>query len=312
MPETPIPTEVALLNCESYQRSEIALRIDEICGSLVDGSSLCSSVVLLKPNLISYRAPALACTHPEFIAAVARWFLDQGATVKIGDSPAFGNAQKACERHGIREAVSGMDVELVEFVEAVDTVLPCGVKVKIARQALECDLFVGLPRVKAHNQMLVTLAVKNLFGIIKGTAKARLHMKKGYDHYHFSRLILSLTTILPRQLHLIDGIEAMHLSGPMDGEMLALHLIGGSHSAVALDTAILQSLEIDLDRSPLWQVAAADNDPDSDPTKLDYLFLQPSSFGSSGFIVPDSLHPVRFHPFRRLTGMVKKALLSLF
>ena len=40
--------------------------------------------------------------------------------------------------------------------------------VTVAREAMECDIFVGLPKIKAHNQMYMTLAVKNIFGIVKG------------------------------------------------------------------------------------------------------------------------------------------------
>jgi uncharacterized protein (DUF362 family) len=302
---------VVLQRCSAYDRAEISERIDKIGSQLGVAGTLHGKIVLLKPNLISSKGPPLACTHREFIAGVASWFLGQGARVLLGDSPALGSAAKVCEKQGIAEALQGMNVKFVDFVTPVEKKLAGGVKVAIAREALECDLFVGLPKVKAHNQMYVTLATKNIFGIIKGVNKGLLHMVHGSSHNRFADIILDLVSLLPEQLHLVDGIEVMHRSGPLDGNPLTLNCVAAGNCPVALDTALIELLELDLKKSPLWRVASTRGVPGSDGRNLHYPQLYPRDFHGSGFVAPVNLNAVRFNPFRFLSGMLKKVLLKI-
>lgn len=304
--------QVVLQRCETYDRTVISALIDKIVAPLDVPKSLYGDVILLKPNLISSLGPPLACTHCEFIAGVASWFLDQGAKVLLGDSPAFGSATKVCEKQGIVDALRGMDVKIVDFVTPVIRQLATGVNVTIAQEALECDLFVGLPKVKAHNQMYVTLAVKNIFGIVKGVNKGMLHMVQGESHNRFAEIVLDLVSLLPRQLHLVDGIEAMHISGPIGGSPLPLGCIAAGRCPVALDSALLALLELDQKKSPLWQVALARKRyVGCDAVNILYPQLSPEEFYGSGFVAPDHLKSIRFNPVGFLSGMLKRALLKI-
>lgn len=302
--------QVVLQRCADYRQSAIMAAIDTAM-ALLSTDNFHGKVVLLKPNLIGSSGPGLACTHGQFIAAAAAWFLDHGARVLLGDSPAFGSAEKVCGKHGISAALQGMNVELSEFATPVRKRLAGGVTVAVAREALDCDLLVGLPKVKAHNQMYVTLAVKNIFGIVKGMNKAMLHMIHGDDHRHFAGIILDLLNILPPQLHLADGIAAMHVSGPLDGSPLPLYCIAAAKSPVAMDTALLDALELDCRRSPLWLEAAARKLVGSEGGTIDYPALLPQHFYGSGFVAPATLNPVRFNILRFCRGMMKRAMLRL-
>jgi len=303
--------QVVLQNCDTYDRYAIASLVDVMLGHLEATSSLYGKVVLLKPNLISGNGPQCACTHSGFIAGVAGWFLDQGARVLVGDSPAFGQAENVCCSRGITEALKGMELTLVNFVTPVRRTLAGGVTVAIAQEALECDLFVGLPKIKAHNQMFVTMAVKNIFGIVKGNNKAMLHMVHGNSHDRFAEILLDLVALLPSQLHLADGIEVMHKSGPLDGEPLALGCLAAAHCPVALDTALLNLLQLDSKKSPLWRVAAKRRLAGSTLQGLDYPLLGPTDFHGSGFSAPDALCGIRFNPLRFLRGLVKRVHLKV-
>ncbi len=303
--------QVILQRCTSYDSLAIAACIDKIGEHLVLSGSLHGKVVLLKPNLISSRGPALACTDGRFIAGVAGWFLDQGARVIVGDSPAFGSAQTVCRTFGIAEALSDRHVKVINFTTPVQRRLAGGVTVSIAHEALECDLFVGLPKIKAHNQMLVTMAVKNIFGIVKGVNKAMLHMVHGDSHAEFSEIILDLLALLPDQLHLVDGIEVMHGSGPLDGRPLMLGCMAAARCPVALDTALLDLLELDQASSPLWQAAAKRGMDGSNAAKLDYPLLVPRDFYGSGFLSPHKLQGIRFNPWRFVRGLVKRVFMKI-
>lgn len=302
---------VFLTPCNSYNATDISEIVDRI--SLETGffSTLQGATVLLKPNLISGRGIGLSCSHPEFVAGVALWFKEQGANVKVGDSPAFGTARSVCQSRKIDKILNNFGIEIIEFSTPIEKKLPCGRTVNVAAEALECDYFIGLPRVKAHNQMYVTLAVKNVFGIVKGINKAMLHMTCDNDHTQFSNIILGLLDILPPQLHFIDGIEVMSESGPLDGVPLSINCIGASESPIALDTAFLDLLELDPNRSPLYVAAKKMGLPGSDINMISYPFFTPSDFYGSNFIAPDGLNPIRFNPFRFTSGILKRIGLKL-
>ena len=303
--------QVMLQKSVVYDRSVIAGLVDTVACNLGLSGSLCGKIVLLKPNLISSSGSSLACTHGDFIAGVAGWFLDQGARVLIGDSPAFGRGEKVCHTFKITEALKGMDVKIVNFDTPVRKRLRGGVTVTVAREALECDLFVGLPKIKAHNQMFMTMAVKNMFGIVKGVNKAMLHMVHGDTHEHFAGIILDLIELLPFQVHFADGIVAMHRSGPLDGIPLALHCVAAASCPVALDSALLELLELNKKHSPLWRVASTRGLTGSDYHKLNYPLLSPIDFKGSGFVSPDTLNSIRFNPFRFMRGLLKRVILRV-
>jgi len=309
MGETPL--QVVLQRCSKYEKANICGLVDEAVKSLNRSYNFNGITVLLKPNLISGSGPDFSCTHKEFIAGVAAWFIDQGARVRIGDSPAIGSGTSVCESRGIIKALAAMDVKQVDFNDSVKTRLAGGVTVRVARAALECDFFVNLAKVKAHKQMYVTLAVKNLFGIVKGINKAILHMSHGGTHKQFSEIILDLVDLLPPSLHFADGIVAMHRSGPLDGEPFRLDCMGVSACPVALDTALIEVLGLDRTISPLWRVASERKLEGSYFDSLLFPKLSPLDFSGTNFDAPEILNGIRFNPFGFLGGMVKRGLQSI-
>lgn len=302
-------TLVALEGCESYSFESVSDVIERITDAAQFNDKYHGKTVLLKPNLISSTASALACTHPNIIAAVASWFKNRGARVIVGDSPAFGSATKVCKKLGIDDVLKTIDIPVVDFDTFEKRVLPGGVVLPIARQVLECDLFVGLPKIKAHNQMYVTLSLKNNFGIVTGTNKARLHMVHGSSHKQFAEILFELLTVLPPHLHIADGVDVMHRSGPLDGECLKLNCIAASSSPVALDTAVIEALDLEADRSPLWQVAHSRGDSEAKLEHLEFPLKNPADFQGSGFVAPEELNGIRFNPFRFLKGLARRGLM---
>ncbi len=305
------PSQVLLRRSTAYEHQPLAGFVEESLRLVLGSSLLHGRTVLLKPNLISAGGPDHAVTDPRFIAVAATVLRDCGARVRLGDSPAFGSASRVCARRGIDRALSGLGVEIVDFDHAEPCTLSSGLQLPVAREALHCDLLVGLPKVKAHNQMYVTLAVKNLFGIVKGVRKAMLHMSHGASQQGFAEILCELPALLPRQLHLADGIVAMHRSGPLDGEPLPLYCMAAAALPVALDTALLAVLELDPRRSPLWQAAVRGALPGADPRHLVFPGESPGVFHGHGFVAPAELNPVRFSLLRLVRGMARRALLRL-
>ncbi len=305
---------VFLDRCQKYERDLLQRVLERIVPGLVRLPISPGATILLKPNLVSASAPSLACTHAVFIAAVASWFRDHGCRVRIGDSPAFGSALHCAERQGVLRAIRGMAVPVVDFSASVHRRLPCGSTVGVAVTALECDLLVNMPKIKAHDQMFVSMAVKNIFGIIPGVRKSWLHMRGGWhgqSHHQFAEMILDLHALLPETVVIADGVEAMHRHGPVYGDALALGCVAASRSSVALDTAMLAVLELEPHGSPLWRVAHERKIIGASLDEIVFPLLQPADFFGSGFMAPSSLEPVRFRPWRYAFNSLKRVVLGL-
>lgn len=302
------PCQVALLSCPEYHRGHVKAAIDSLCRALsfVPGYG---SLVLLKPNLLSgTRRDGLACTHPQFVAAVAEWFIDHGARVRIGDSPAFGTARMVMGACGIREAVKGLPVRMVNFTRSQARTLAGGAAIGLATEALGCDLLVNLPRVKAHSQLLVTLAVKNLFGTVVGVRKPLWHMRSGGCPGQFSGLILDLLGVLPAGITLVDGIVAMEGEGPMAGSAYPLKVVAGGCSPVAVDAALLAVLGIDPLQSPIAREALRRDMAGARIEDLAWPLRTARDLAVRDFRVPGSLKPIRFGGVQVLRGGLRRIL----
>ena len=287
-------------------------RIKEFCDQaavhLKFGERLHGAAVLLKPNLISSRASKLACSDARFVRGVAEWFTDQGARLAIGDSPSFGSAAQVMKKMGLATELEGLEIKVVEFKTPKEHQLTHGVKVGIAEEALGCDLLVNLPRIKAHSQMYVTIAVKNLFGIVCGMRKAMCHMKNGLSHRKFGDLMLDLNAVLPRSVTLVDGIEVMSRRGPLNGELLELGCLCAGNDPVAVDTLLLSLLELDARKCPIWRAAAARDFSGARLEAIACLGLATEDFSGSGFRAPSILNPVPFNPFRFMRSSLRRAM----
>jgi uncharacterized protein (DUF362 family) len=283
-------TEVGILQIKKYELQLVKEAIDQLC--MATGLQVNpGSKVLLKPNLVSGRGKEhLACTHPVFI------------------TPAFGSAQGVMQATGITDALKGLSIKLVNFDQSKQEKLAGGVSVDIARQALECDMLVNLPKVKAHSQLYVTLGVKNYFGTVVGFQKPIWHMRYGDREDSFASHIVDLLAVLPGGITLIDGITAMHETGPVAGKPYPLGLLAGSLNPVAIDTTFLQVLNLDYGKSFIWQECVARNLIGANHKKLRFPFLSPVDVQVADFQAPEMLLAVSFNPFRMLVSAVRRLL----
>lgn len=297
-----------LFNHGSYDHDVLKTLCDKSSEYLGLSGSFSGRVVLLKPNLISGRAKPLACTDARFVKAIAEWFVDKGARVLIGDSPAFGSGEQVLNKQGIADAIKALPVEIIEFKNSREHYLSHDVKVGISEQVLSCDLLVNLPRIKAHSQMYVTIAVKNFYGIVCGMQKAMCHMRNGSSHLKFADLMLDLTSIVPESVSIVDGIDIMHKQGPVNGELLKWGCFCAGKDPVAVDTALLAALQLEHKQCPVWLAADRRDLPGSRIDNCCFPHLSPDKFFGSGFVAPSLLNPVPFNPFRFMVSSFRRAI----
>jgi uncharacterized protein (DUF362 family) len=303
-------TAVALTCCASYGQPQLDEAIAQVLAA-VALPGLRSANVLLKPNLISARhGGLLACTEGAFILAAVRWLLAQGARVSIGDSPAFGTAETVLQDIGIAAELGRLAVPVRNFSRVRRTELPGGGWAVLAEPALDCDLLVNLPRVKAHVQTRLTLAVKNCFGCVVGLRKLWWHMLHGGRNGDFVDRLVRIPLALPPMLTLLDGVVAMHRTGPLQGEPYPLALTAASVNPVAMDTALHAILGVAPEQSLVMAACRRAGMTGAALDQLSFPLAAPQEVQAAGFLVPDELHPVRFDPFRFLKSAARRLWLQ--
>ncbi|MFZ5811080.1 MAG: DUF362 domain-containing protein [Thermodesulfobacteriota bacterium] len=264
--------------------------------------------VLVKPNLVAPRRARLSCTHPAVVRAACVYLSDCGARITVGDSPAFGTARVVARLCGLTEALRDMPVDIVNFTRPRPVRLSFGGKIGVASQALDAEAILNIPRLKVHDQMGMTGAVKNTFGCVAGSRKSLAHQLYGERGNRFERLIIEVMEHLPETFHLLDGITAMHVHGPVGGRPFALGLVAAAKNPVALDTAMCGLVGMTPAMVPLWREALAANLPGARPGEIGYPLLGPADFDAAGFQGPRALSPVAFRPMRFLKGRLKSLL----
>ncbi len=200
--------------------------------------------VMLKPNLVRACKPGVpAHTAPEVFRAVAELALDHGATVKAGDSPGIGSAAKVADNAGLTPVIKELGIELVEFTPR-DTFseLRQFKKLTIAAELLDADVVINLPRLKTHGQMILTAAVKNLFGAVVGPRKFEWHYRAGENKDAFARMIYEICMAVKPELHILDAIVSMDGLGPTSGRANHTNFMAAGTDPVAIDSVMMKIL----------------------------------------------------------------------
>ncbi len=305
-------TRVVLERCPSPAAADrvLPLMLEE---ALLWGSrNLHGLRVLVKPNLL--RAVPLACTSPAVAVAVCGWLKDCGASVAVADSPGFGTAQGVARRIGLDEALRPLGLAVQRLVPGEAVRLPSGNSLMLARQAQEADAILSVGRVKVHSQMLLTLACKNLFGLVPGLRKALHHGREGRDPDAFADMLASLMDFLPPVSAVLDGIEAMHVTGPAGGRPYALGLLGAGSSPVALDEAVCLALGKRPEDVPLQRafIRRGHSGCRACGCEAEYPRLRPEDFNAEGFVFPSRLQHTSFRPLRLLKSCLKRLWMDRF
>jgi ferredoxin len=102
----------------------------------------------------------------------------------------------------------------------------------------ECDYLVSVPKFKTHDLMILTGAIKNLFGLIPGTYKTELH-KRFFKRDDFARILVDIYEETRPAFTLIDAVTAMEGDGPATaGKLRNTGLLLAGSDCVALDSIL--------------------------------------------------------------------------
>ncbi len=252
---------VAIKERADYDRQKLGAALGELLGNLGGIRKFFSAGdrVLLKPNLLSASSPEkCVTTHPEVVRAVALLVLEAGGSPFMADSPGLDGFSGVALKTGMAEVAKELSIPLEELTDSTPLPMAEGSvfrRVEVARQALEADAIINLPKLKTHAQMTLTLGVKNLFGTVVRQRKAEWHYKTGLDRDVFADLHLDIARSLAPALTILDGIEGMEGRGPGNGRPRSFGLLAASPDPLALDLSICSLMGVPFESFPLFRAA---------------------------------------------------------
>lgn len=303
-------TTVALLRCPDYTPELVRRQVAEAFALLGGPQAFVrpGQRILIKPNLIVPVGPDVpAQTHPEVICAVAEWVKAAGATPLVGDSPAWSNTAACLAALGIDQRLQTLGAEIVQLDRPVRTKIE-GSSIGLSRVALAADAIINLPKLKAHQQLGATIAVKNMYGCVAGKEKAFWHFAKGGSYDAFCRMLIGVYRQLAPVVTLIDGIVAMEGQGPINGTPRPLGFIAAGTDPIACERLCCRLIGVDPATLPILQTAAKMNFGCQDDAAIDVVGDAAEPLICTDF-KPALQTPLRFTFGRICKSVIKQALL---
>jgi len=224
-------SRVALKQINSGMKSSLNELINLIGG--LDEFLNHDDVVLLKPNINGKEG----VTNIKLVKSLIELLLDfKVKKIVIGEAT-FGNSQMTdvyFEKSGYADLAKKYEIELINFNDSsikkvkVDNPLILN-EIKIAEEVFDVDKIINMPIMKVHYATGITLAMKNLKGLLVGDEKMHFH-ESGLD-----KSIADLNKVIKPELHIVDCISCMEGMGPRGGEMVELDLIMAGEDSATVD-----------------------------------------------------------------------------
>lgn len=241
--------KVAVVKCNSYQQKKVDKAITNAL-NLINFKFKKGMKVLIKPNILgSYskdRQEAIT-TNPSLVEAVCKILKKNDCKIYIGES-SFMGTDVAFKKSGIEKVVKKYTYNKKPIIfeqEKLKNVSDSGAKIlkkfPIAKIVREVDLIINMPKMKTHSLAQVTLGIKNLYGLIPGGLKQRIHKKASGSK--FSEILVDIYQNIKPQLNILDGILGMEGHGPASGTPKKANLILASTNTIALDIAASSIME---------------------------------------------------------------------
>ncbi len=231
--------------------------VTRLAGEVVDGCCDLAGLVrggkvLVKPNLVrpDPRNPCAVVTDARVVLAMVRLLRDAGAAkVLVGDNPGYGLS--------LFEALAGMDgfVKRLEacggeivFFDQGDAVAVDNPEallfdpVTLPRAVLEADRYVNLPKMKTHVHTLVTLGVKNQYGLVLDDERMFCHRND------INVKIVDILRLVRPDLTLVDGLWAVQGQAPLSGAAVPdMNVLLAGTDVAAVDTVAADLMGIAAD-----------------------------------------------------------------
>lgn len=240
----------------SYDPEPLRQGLQEILEPLLkEKGGISGKKILLKPNLLFCRYPDdPAAVNPALIVAVAEFLVKAGASVTILENPGTQNVSTILSKMGIAEKLEALQIPFADFADYRPKQLPEACKFRqltMAREFENFDLVLDLAKAKTHAMMTLTLAIKNLFGLIGSADRIAWHLAVGSDFSRFADLLVDLYLTVKPGINIIDGVISMEGNGPGSGTPVSSGFLAASSDALALDASVSKVLGVKEEKLPI-------------------------------------------------------------
>lgn len=256
--------------------------------------------VFLKVNLVTNAAREDGiCTDPEIARAAVMEVQRRGATPLIGDNPAIASMRSVLRSSGIGAVAQELGVEVPDL--GPTAALHCARAERfgdfeVSKAILDADVLLNLPKLKTHSLTYMSMAIKNLFGLIPGTRKARWHVRAPHADMMatlfndlYSGVVDHFTAPGRGIVHLCDGVIALEGDGPgHGGQARFLGAVLAATDGVALDRVGCQIAGLDPARLTMLQKAMRRGLGVGDLAEIDLDGAPLSAFAGAGLKAPAS------------------------
>jgi len=298
---------VALTRCTDYSRANLTAAIAgqlDLLGGLGRFVGR-GDTVLLKPNFIAPKSTRHATqTHPAVIIELAKLLKDFGARPFVGDSPAWSNVFTCADKLRLTGPLKKLGVPIKQLNRPKKCSI-AGTKVSISSVALDADVIINLPKLKSHQQLVATFAVKNMFGCVSGKSKPYWHFARGKTAEQFCELLIGIYRFLNPALTLIDGIVAMDGPGPINGRARPLGWLIAGTDPVACEVVCSKLINAKPEDFPIIRTARQMHFGCSEPGGVKILGDRLPETGCTDF-EPARLIPIRFSFLRVCKSILKQ------
>jgi len=288
---------VGIVGCAEYQRTMVA---DAVCRAVEAVGGMTRFVrpgmrVLLKPNLLTIKNPDQAVTtHPEVVRAVARLVRAAGGDPVVADSPGGPNLQgylrMVYDQTGMSAAAQEGEFTLSDDLAWEDLDVPNGFVTRslcVLRPAVRADLIINVPKLKTHEFMHLTGAVKNMFGVIPGAHKAEYHLRMS-SRRDFAHMLLDVCLRVRPALTVMDAVVGMEGEGPSAGTPRRIGCIMACDDPFAMDVFAAGLLGMRPEEVPTIQVGVERGLCPARPADVRHAGDDPEQFRLRDFRMPSA------------------------
>ncbi len=202
------------------------------------------ALILVKPNLNNDMNALMGnSTDLRILSTVIEWVKEEGyENIVIADGSNVGVDRRnidVCNRLRIDHLAQYYGVRILNLnQDAFREVEFSNYKVKIARTCLDADFLISLPKIKTHTEAVLSLALKNMIGCVRGQDKRKIHRNLAGNIVHLNE------TLLP-DIQIVDGLIAMEGNGPGDGSPRRLDLLISGTNPYVVDLVCAKLVGVD-------------------------------------------------------------------
>lgn len=219
--------------------------------------------VLVKPNYVrpSAHNPFAIVTDERVIVALVRLLKDAGAArVWIGDNPGWGLPLKKAlaQTEQVRERLeeAGATIRYFDSEPRVQLDNPRATlfdPVTVPQCLVDADVYINLPKMKTHMLTLVTLGVKNQYGLILDEERMSFHRND------ISIKLVDIMRVVRPDLTIVDGIMAVQGQAPLSGAVVDdMNTLVAGTDMLAVDATTCRLMSIDPMEVSMLRLARAE------------------------------------------------------